>query len=242
MRVLIISDIHANLNALEAVLSDAGLVEATWCLGDLVGYGPDPNECVQRIRNLPNLSCVVGNHDVAVLNQIDTDSFNTEARQAIFWTQRALSDASREYLSGLPEQIVLGQVTLTHGSPRHPIWEYLLDVRSATTNFKYFETSFCFVGHTHLPVFYTLRNGYASARLSIPDPGNQFMIQPRSIVNPGSVGQPRDRDPRASYAIYDTETNVWEYRRIGYDIQAVQARMQKVGLPEKHIVRLSGGW
>ncbi len=242
MRVLVISDIHANITALEAVLADAGAFDAAWCLGDLVGYGPDPNECVALIRTLPQLACVIGNHDAAVLHQIDTESFNPEARQAITWTQRALNQASINFLSSLPERIVEDNVTLTHGSPRHPVWEYLLDTRAATSNFSYFDTPFCLVGHTHLPVFFTLLDGNSSARLNIPEPNNQFTLQPRGIVNPGSVGQPRDRDPRASYAIIDPESVIWEYRRIKYDIPAVQQRMIKAGLPERHILRLEAGW
>jgi predicted phosphodiesterase len=242
MRVLVISDIHANLTALEAVLGEAGECEAVWCLGDLVGYGPDPNECIERVRNLPNLQCVVGNHDAAALRQIDAETFNPEARLAIMWTQKALTEESKAFLNGLPEKIQAADVTITHGSPRHPVWEYLLDARTATLNFDYFDTSLCFVGHTHLPVIYALQDEHSLALLSIPEPNQALTLPGRAIVNPGSVGQPRDRDPRASFAVYDTESNIWDYRRAAYDIPAVQERMLKAGLPERHIHRLAAGW
>jgi predicted phosphodiesterase len=242
MRILVISDIHANLTALEAVLHEAGDIDAAWCLGDLVGYGPDPNECVNRVRGLPGLQCIIGNHDAAALDQIDTDSFNPEARLAIHWTRKSLTDGNLAFLKGLPEKIVVDQVTLTHGSPRHPVWEYLLDSRSAALNFEHFDTPYCLVGHTHLPVIYEMAGDHYSTQLIVPQPNTVKKLTPRSILNPGSVGQPRDRDPRASFSIFDPESGSWDYRRIEYDIQAVQKRMAAVGLPQRHIVRLSSGW
>lgn len=242
MRILIISDIHANLNALESVLSDAGEFDAVWCLGDLVGYGPDPNECVQRVRELPNLECVTGNHDAAARNQIATGTFNSEAQQAIQWTRNTLTKSSLTFLKSLPERVNLDHVTLVHGSPRQPIWEYLLDTSTATTNFQYFATSYCFVGHTHLPVIYHLSEISRLARLSIPKAKIQMTLVPRTMINPGSIGQPRDHDARAAYAIYDPDERTWEYRRVPYDILSVQSRMKAAGLPERHIRRLTSGW
>ena len=146
-------------------------------------------------------------------------------------------------MTSLPEKIQIGEATLSHGSPRHPVWEYLLDTRTATLNFDYFETPFCFVGHTHLPVIYTLmENDDHLARLAIPEPNQTLTLPVRAIVNPGSVGQPRDRDPRAAFAIYDTESQAWDYRRVAYDIDAVQQRMMQARLPERHIHRLAAGW
>ncbi|MBN2550333.1 MAG: metallophosphoesterase family protein [Anaerolineales bacterium] len=242
MRILIISDIHANLTALETVLHEAGKYDAAWCLGDIVGYGPDPNECIELVCKLPKLMCVIGNHDAAALMQIDADTFNPEARNAIIWTRKTLTDSSKAFLSSLPEKIPANQVTLTHGSPRHPVWEYLLDTRTATLNFEYFDTPLCFVGHTHLPVIYSYLGNNHLAQLSIPEPNRTLVLPGRAIVNPGSVGQPRDRDPRAAYAIYDEEANTWDYHRVPYDIPSVQERMTKAGLPERHIQRLSAGW
>jgi len=242
MHILILSDIHANLTAFEAVLADAGEFEAVWCLGDLVGYGPDPNECITRIQELPGLVCLLGNHDAAALGQIDVDTFNVEARQAIKWTQDVLSESSTSFLQHLPEHEVIDSVTLVHGSPRQPVWEYLLDTRTATLNFGYFETPYCFVGHTHLPVLYYLPDESRVAKLIVPESAMELTLAPRAILNPGSVGQPRDRDPKASYALYDTEQNKWAYKRIAYDIPAVQGRMSAAGLPERHIQRLTAGW
>ncbi len=242
MRILIISDIHANLTALEAVLSDAGEFDAAWCLGDLVGYGPDPNECIEIVRQLPNLICLLGNHDAAALMQIDTDSFNPDARLAIQWTQGTLTPDATAFLQSLKEKIETDGVTMAHGSPRQPVWEYLMDTRTATINFEHFDTPYCLVGHTHLPVLYYLPDENLIARLIVPDASMQITLAPRAILNPGSVGQPRDRDPRAAYAIYTPELNTWEYRRVAYNITAVQKRMEAAGLPERHIQRLSSGW
>ncbi|GAB4579734.1 MAG: metallophosphoesterase family protein [Anaerolineales bacterium] len=242
MRILIISDIHANLTALEAVLEHAGEVESIWCLGDLVGYGPDPNECVEKIRLLPNLACLIGNHDAAVIDQMDAATFNPEARLSIEWTHQQMSSENLAYLTQLPNRVVVENVTLVHGSPRSPTFEYLLDTHLATINFAHFETPFCFVGHTHLPAQYLLGNGQGHASLIIPQPNQVVRLASRSIINPGSVGQPRDRDPRAAYAIFETKNNSWDYRRVPYDIQAVQKRMKAHKLPDRHVQRLAAGW
>ena len=242
MRILIISDIHANLTALEAVISAAGDVDAVWCLGDLVGYGPDPNQCVERIRHLPNLVCLIGNHDAAVVKSIDITSFNDEARLAVLWTQSVLSQSNLEYIQGLKPEITMDSVTLAHGSPRQPIWEYLLDTRTASKNFEFFDTPYCFVGHSHLPVIFQMQNGQKNAKLFIPKQEFPLELAPRAILNPGSVGQPRDHDPRAAYAIYDSDAQTWSYQRVPYDIPSVQTRMRANNLPQRHINRLSTGW
>jgi len=243
MRVLILSDIHANLTAFEAVLADAESYDSVLFLGDLVGYGPDPNECVERIRALPELIALVGNHDAAVLNQLSTEAFNNEARHTVTWTQDNLTQDNLDYLGELPSKAkYLDDITLAHGSPRQPVWEYVLNSQTAAENFFFFDTSYCFVGHTHLPSIFRKGDGSAGADLFIPIENSQFELRPRLILNPGSVGQPRDRDPRAGYAMYDMESNLIEYRRVEYDVQAVQERMRKAGLPERHINRLQSGW
>ncbi len=242
MPILIISDIHANLTALDAVLADAGEVEAIWCLGDVVGYGPDPNECVARVRALPNLLCLLGNHDAAAIGQISLETFNPEARYSIEWLQSQLTPESLGYLNARPTRQIMGDVTLVHGSPRSPIYEYLLDAFMASQNFSHFETDFCFVGHTHLPVVFHAPNGAQLARLTVPKANTGLRLYPRAILNPGSVGQPRDRDPRAAYALFDPEGRTWEHRRVHYDIEAVQERMTAAALPERHIHRLEIGW
>ncbi len=242
MRVLIISDIHANFTALESVLSDVGEIDSVWCLGDVVGYGPDPNECIESLRHLPNLTCVIGNHDAAVIETIETEAFNHEAKKIIFWTQSALTDASYQFLRQLPQRVIIDQFTLVHGSPRHPVWEYLLDSQTAKDNFDYFKTDYCCVGHTHLPSFFYLDETDSQPRVSMITEGQSFQIAPRTILNPGSVGQPRDRDPRAAYAILDTETMRWENHRVSYNVPIVQERMRLIGLPQRHIQRLADGW
>lgn len=242
MRILVISDIHANLSALETVLEDAGLVDGVWCLGDVVGYGPDPNECVARIRGLNNLACIVGNHDAAALSRIPIETFNLDARRSIEWMQDILTRESYTFLSELPETIVKGQVTLAHGSPRNPVWEYLLDLHSAAENLDYFDTQLCMVGHTHLPIGYIEDVETHTLRGILPPPGEKVVLKSRAILNPGSVGQPRDHDPRASYAIFDPEENTWEIHRVEYDITAVQRRIREAELPLRHALRLVEGW
>lgn len=241
-RILVISDIHANLTALEAVIADAGQVDAVWCLGDVIGYGPDPNECVARIRMLPRLTCLLGNHDSAALNRIPIESFNQDARRSIEWMQNVLTKESYTFLSQLPERVVHNQVTLVHGSPRNPVWEYILDLHNATQNMEHFNTLICLVGHTHLPIAYVTMNATREVRWVMPPEGETMIVQNRAILNPGSVGQPRDHDPRASYAIFYPNTNGWEVHRVAYDIRAVQRRIREADLPMRHALRLSDGW
>ena len=243
MRVLVISDIHANLNALEAVLADAGQVDETWCLGDLIGYGPDPNEVVERLRDLPNLTCILGNHDVAVLGQMDYAVFNTDARKSLLWQQQHVTTSNMIYLENLSkDKLVRGNVSLAHGSPRDPVWEYILNTLSARLNFGAFTTPYCFVGHTHIQCMFQLDAEKDLVTQYLPRPGQMIKLSPRAILNPGSVGQPRDRDSRSAYAIYDPQTSSWEPRRVAYDISAVQARIRAAELPEKHALRLAEGW
>jgi predicted phosphodiesterase len=243
MRILVISDLHANVTALEAVLADAGDVDETWCLGDVVGYGPDPNEMVEMVRVIPNLTCLLGNHDVAVLGQMDEAVFNTEARRSLLWQKKQLSDGNKGYLDSLPQKaLVCGDATLAHGSPRDPVWEYILNTLVARLNFQSFETPFCFVGHSHIQCMFKLDLNKDRVSLEVPKVGEVLKLTPRAILNPGSVGQPRDRDPRAAYAIFDPEAMTWEPRRVAYDFAAVQKRIRAAGLPEKHAARLGEGW
>ena len=243
MRVLVISDIHANLNALEAVLADAGQVDEIWCLGDLIGYGPDPNDVIEKLRDLKNLTCILGNHDVAVLGQMDYAVFNSDARKSLLWQQQNVSDTNKTYLESLSkEKLVIGNVTMAHGSPRDPVWEYILNTLSARLNFGSFSTDFCFVGHTHIQCLFQLDKERDLVTQYLPRQGQPMKLTPRAILNPGSVGQPRDRDSRAAYAIFDPDTLLWEPRRVTYDISAVQARIRAAGLPEKHATRLMEGW
>ncbi len=241
MRILILSDIHANFDALQAVLSDAGQVDSVWCLGDLVGYGPDPNEVIELIRMQPFLVCLMGNHDAAVLGQLDLESFNRDAQLSAEWTRTVLKEENKKFLETLAEKRVIESVTLSHGSPRNPIWEYLLDLSTVTLNFDHFLTPYCFVGHTHIPIHYQYTNN-GHVNWSIPQSGQPVQLPIRSILNPGSVGQPRDRDPRSSYAIFDPDAKTWELHRVSYDPKPVQKRILEAGLPRRHAYRLDEGW
>ncbi len=243
MRVLVISDIHANRTAFEAVLEDAEGVDAVWCLGDVVGYGPDPNACVELLSNQPNLVCVPGNHDIAAMGGMAIESFNGEARLSLLWQRRVLSRANMAFLRTLPQIAEPSEkVTLVHGSPRDPIWEYMLNTLTARLNFLEFKTDFCFVGHTHVPSIFWQDAERDRILLDIPKDGVPIELNGRVILNPGSVGQPRDRDARAAYAIFDTEKSLWTSHRVEYDIASVQKRIREAQLPEKHALRLEEGW
>lgn len=246
MRVLVISDVHANLAALEAVLADAqGDYDAVWCLGDSVGYGPEPNECVTRIRELGAIA-VVGNHDWAALSRMDVEDFNPVAKRAVLWTREQLSAENTAWLGSLPAQpLVQGAFTLTHGSPRDPVWEYILYPATAAANYASFATAFCLVGHTHIPMLYVQQpETERKVRSLAPVFGRRIALGGgwRIILNPGSVGQPRDNDPRSAYAILDTEAETWEARRVAYPIEVTQAHMRAAQLPERLINRLAFGW
>lgn len=246
MRYLVISDIHANYTAFETVLADAGELgkdyDFVWCLGDVVGYGPDPNECVERLREMPHL-CLAGNHDWAALGRLDIRTFNSDARKSVTWTRDTLTDENLAYLEALPVTFVLDDFTLAHGSPREPVWEYILDPVIASVNFPSFQTHYCLVGHTHTPVTFVQTGEKGETDAVAPDYGHVGHLDgARRIINPGSVGQPRDSDPRAAYAMLDVDQKTWEFRRIPYDIKAVQDRMKKADMPERLIMRLEHGW
>ena len=243
MRVLVISDIHANYSALQAVLQQAGPVDETWCLGDLVGYGPDPNMVIEEVRGLPNLTCMLGNHDVAILGRMELAAFNNDARRSLTWTSSVLTADNMEFLHSLPQSTcVRGEVTLAHGSPRDPVWEYILNTLTARLNFEHFETPYCFVGHSHVQSAFQLDEKNDRVSMTLTRVDKAMRLRPRLILNPGSVGQPRDRDPRAAYAIYDSGGPTWEARRVEYDVAGVQERVRQAHLPEKHAIRLAEGW
>ncbi len=244
MRCAVISDIHANLAALDAVLADIGeQAEAIWCLGDIVGYGPDPNECVARLQERGIVS-VAGNHDWACLGKLDLADFNLDAREACRWTAEQLSEASRAFLEGLPLSLVFDEWTLVHGSPREPIWEYLTSPGAVLENLPFLQTRLCLVGHTHVPLAFHVPDGetLTCRRRWLLD-GDELSLQSgRWILNPGGIGQPRDGDPRAAYLLVDTETLAAEMRRVPYPVETTQRRMLEAGLPANLIQRLSFGW
>lgn len=243
MRYAILADIHANLTAFTAVLDDIehrGGVGEIWCLGDVVGYGPDPHQCIELLCQC-NHVCVAGNHDWAAIGKIDTSYFNPDAAAACHWTAQQLSPEDIQYLEGLPLVIERDDFTLVHGSPREPVWEYLLSTNSARESFDYFQSKFCLIGHSHVPlVFRHCEPDHCSLSQFSPDIG-LVLGENRLIINPGGVGQPRDGDPRASYAIYDSETGTIKLHRVSYDIKITQARMVEHNLPIRLVARLSHG-
>jgi predicted phosphodiesterase len=242
-KILIFSDVHSNLSALEAVLSDAGPVDEIWCLGDVVGYGPNPNECIALIRELPNLTCLMGNHDLAAIGTLMLDAFNTDARKSLLWQREILTEESMEFLRIRPQEMqVSDQVSMAHGSPRDPVWEYILNTMVAYNNLDAFQTQWCCVGHSHFQVIFQYDPKDDEIKIEIPEPGKFYNLLERAILNPGSVGQPRDRDTRAAYAIYDSDQKTWLPKRVKYDFREVQDRILKAGLPSRHAERLSGGW
>ena len=243
MRVLIISDIHANYTALEAVLKDAGPADETWCLGDLVGYGPDPNAVVEEVRDIPNLTCILGNHDMAAIGKMPLEAFNGEARRSLAYHQKVLSASNMDFMHSLSANIkVRGEATLAHGSPRDSLWEYIINGLTARLNFDHFDTPWCFVGHTHIQSIFAYNETNDRVTLDQTKPDQTINLHPKLILNPGSVGQPRDRDSRAAYAVYDTEARTWLPRRVTYNIVEVQDRIRAAGLPEKHALRIAEGW
>jgi predicted phosphodiesterase len=244
MRYLVLSDIHSNLEAFEAVLDDAGPVDLVWCLGDVVGYGPDPNACVELLKSLPHL-CVAGNHDWATLGKLDLSDFNSDARKANLWNREQLTPQNLAFLDALSELLVEEQFTLVHGSPRHPIWEYIIYTTTAESNFAHFDTPFCFAGHTHAPAIFRLKdkNGEKVCEPAPPALDGPISLGPeRAIINPGSVGQPRDGNPQAGYAILDMEALTVEHYRVAYPIEKTQAKMLEHDLPLRLAVRLGYGW
>ena len=241
MRYAILGDIHSNLTALEAVLADIekqGGLDEIWCLGDTVGYGPDPHECLEIVRTRCSL-CIAGNHDMAAIGKLDTTIFNQDAAKAARWTSLQLNEQETRFLASLPQSIEKDDFTLAHGSPRSPIWEYVISAQEAEENLKHFKTRFCLIGHSHMAMFFECLE---LCSLQIAEPGTSLkMVDKRYIINPGGVGQPRDGDPRAAYAIYDSHKASLVFQRVSYDIAAVQTRMQKAELPLWLIERLAYG-
>ena len=242
MRVLVVSDIHSNILALDAVLTDATdegelPVDEVWCLGDIVGYGPAPMACVDRLRDLGAV-CIIGNHDAGAVGRIDIDRFNPVAAEACRWTGEQLTADARDWLAALPETSHEDSFTLVHGTPADPIWDYLLRYEQAINAWEGLPTSDLLVGHTHIQ-FAT------EAGVGANQPGPDGLVVPigfaRLVINPGSVGQPRDGDPRAAYAIYDDEARNVALRRVHYNISATQRAMAEAGLPDPLITRLSAG-
>lgn len=264
MRYGLVSDIHSNLAALEAALDGIqalGPVDGLLCMGDIVGYGPQPNEVIDRLKDFKFFS-IVGNHDLAVLGRLDLGDFNFDAIQANRWNREQLTEANREWLEQLtPISQFDEKVTLAHGSPLEPVWEYLTRPQEAERSFSKFDTQICFVGHTHLPRLFRLKSkasdndnlpriirpfrsvtNHPHTDMFIPKPGEVVEVKDeRTILNPGSVGQPRDGDSRASFAVYDDKAMTVTFGRAAYDISLTQHLMREVNLPPRLILRLDYG-
>ena len=239
MRIAVLSDIHANLPALDAVLADAGQVDGIWHLGDVVGYGPDPDGVVGRLRDVGAVG-VRGNHDAAAVGGSEIDWFNPDARRAMEWTRTAISSESVAWLQSQPVRLTLETCELVHGSPREPLWEYITSPAVARDNLDLLHQPIGLHGHTHVPVAFIDDGGKVD--LVAPRSGASLRLEGRrALVNPGSVGQPRDGDPRASYMLLDPAAGAVSWHRVGYDIEAVQAAMRAVGLPGFLVSRLSIG-
>ena len=242
MRVLIVSDLHANLEAFQSVIEHAGSnggFDQIWELGDLVGYGPDPGGCIDLLRDHAHVG-VAGNHDLAAVGKLGLEQFNMYAAAAARWTAAQLSDEHADFLRGLPLREEIGDFTAVHGSPRDPVWEYLMSRSSANANFGHFNTRYCLVGHSHVPFVCRLEEGEAvfyEIPLDVPVP----LENDRCIINPGSVGQPRDRLPTASYLLHDSDANTISHHRAEYDIPITQQKMRDIGLPDFLIDRLATG-
>jgi predicted phosphodiesterase len=242
MRIAVISDVHSNLLALDAVLAQAGAVDAIWHLGDIVGYGPEPDAVVDRLASRGVLG-VRGNHDAAACGAIEIDWFNRDARAAMEWTREVISDRTRTWLSGLPERREEAGYTLVHGSGRDPTWEYVTSPADAHLSLDTMTTTHGINGHTHVPVAFLEVDG--RIRRLGPDGDSADptvrLEDGRLLLNPGSVGQPRDGDPRASYLILDTDARTATWQRVAYDVAAVGVAMRAAGLPPRLAERLRHG-
>ncbi len=243
MRVAILSDIHANLRALDAILARIGTVDGIWQLGDVVGYGPDPDAVVDRLRQLGAVG-VQGNHDLAATGDDVIRDFNVDARAAMEWTRRTISPATRDWLAGLPLRLTVDGWSLVHGSQRDPTWEYILTERAAAENLALLPSPYGLFGHTHLPIAYATGPGSSGPRLEAltPQAGSSLALAGRrALLNPGSVGQPRDGDPRASALVLDLAGPYATWFRADYDIAATQAAMRAARLPARGVSRLTFG-
>ena len=260
MRIGIISDIHANYAALRAVLEQIGELDALWCMGDLVGYGPQPNECIGAMLEYPHL-CIPGNHDWGMLGRLEEDDFNRDARAVLEWTRKTLAPSHIEYLEALPVTVsaLSSSFSMVHASPRDPMWEYLIDLFDAAECFPLFQSRYLFVGHTHVPLIFRDVEGIVKA--IIPEPGESIRLDvrpyngqengraSRMIINPGSVGQPRDGDPRAACMVLDIPDNVAEagwsatltFYRIEYPVEETQEIMRDLRFPSRLITRIELG-
>lgn len=241
MKHALISDIHSNLEALEKVLEriEKEKVDDIICLGDLVGYGPNPKECIERIQSVAQV-VLAGNHDYAAVGLTDINYFNYYAKIAAEWTATILSEEEKSYLSSVPMTIENGPATFVHATPREPeTWDYIMSLEDAVANFEHFKSQTCFIGHSHVPVIIEHNNKDACKLLD----STAVTFQPdcRYIINIGSVGQPRDRDTRASFGVFDDQILRFELIRVEYSYFETQRKILELGLPAFLAERLGKG-
>lgn len=240
MKIGVFSDIHGNLEALEAVLADMALAGAArkWCLGDIVGYGANPNECADLVRNTAETT-VLGNHDLACVDLAETANFNRYAREACVWTEGQLTNQNKEWLKGLPLTAERDGITLVHASPfQSRSWPYMLYISDMINGFKSLTTPMAFIGHSHQPIILVRREG---EYFSINTPEYRVEDGAVCIVNTGSVGQPRDGEPKACYALWEPEERRITLKRVPYDVEAAQKKIRAAGLPDILASRLEFG-
>jgi diadenosine tetraphosphatase ApaH/serine/threonine PP2A family protein phosphatase len=244
MRLALLSDIHSNLPALEAVVADleSAAVDEAWCLGDVVGYGAQPNECADLVQQSCSL-CLVGNHDLAAIDQLDISTFSPAAAAAVRWTRERMSESTGTFLAGLEPADERHDVGLYHASPRDPIWEYVLWPDQAAECIRAQAKRVSFVGHSHVALFFALAEAAGGAARSEDARGAQAgagtsldLGRDRWLINPGSVGQPRDGDPRAAWLELDTETWQGTFHRVAYEIDRAADAIMATDLPE-HLAR-----
>jgi diadenosine tetraphosphatase ApaH/serine/threonine PP2A family protein phosphatase len=242
MRYAIFSDIHANLDALEAVLEDIARlpVDELVCLGDLVGYGASPNECVFKVQE-SGARVIQGNHDQAAVGLKDIQYFNDYARAAILWTHEALSDENRKWLSVLPFVVTSPGVRFVHASPQDPeAWDYVLSLENAAEQLQSFDEPICFIGHSHYPGLFR-KDGNRYMEMDFPPNETVKLPEGKYLVNVGSVGQPRDNDWRAAWAEYDDTSRELTLHRLEYPVEVAQARILEAKLPSFLAHRLGSG-
>jgi len=240
-RVAVISDIHANWHALQAVLDavEREQPDELWCLGDLVGYGPRPNPCCAAVERRAAV-CLAGNHDLGVLGGLDLADFSPDAVEAARWTRGVLAESSRSYLESLRPTARLDGVELFHASPRDPVWDYVLSAEAAAAALELTEEPLVLVGHSHVPLAIAVEDEALAGGLA-PQGTEADLGAGRLLLNPGSVGQPRDGDPRAAWLELDTETWAAHYHRVPYEIEAAARAILEAGLPSPLADRLQIG-
>jgi diadenosine tetraphosphatase ApaH/serine/threonine PP2A family protein phosphatase len=239
VRVAVISDIHGNLHALEAVLAsiDEDVPDEIWCLGDLVGYGPQPNRCCELVARRADV-CLIGNHDLGVLGRIDLEIFAPDAAVSARWTMDVLEAEASRYLEPLEPSLLRKDAALFHASPRDPVWEYVLTPQVAVASLAATEQGLVLVGHSHVALHF----GAEQRRLGLSEEGMEIdLAGQRWLLNPGSVGQPRDGDPRAAWLLLDLDAQKATFRRVAYDLERTQTEIREHGLPEALAERLAQG-